>query len=95
MLSATQAKTISDAITGGGTPDPMLLTESNTGNRMLDDANHDVLWAAKKGETTCVVNINIFPENVINSNLTTIQGLGYIVDEDRRRQYKEVRLSWD
>lgn len=95
MLTAVQAKVISDSQTGGGMIDASLLDEKRTGNRILDEANHNVLWAAMTGLYNATLNINNFSNDVIENALTTFGSLGYTVDSTRRRSYKEIVLSWD
>lgn len=96
MITATQAKSVSDDVNNGDPVDTNLINESNgTGNLLVDEMNHSVVWAAKQGEYTAYLAISKFSDNVIATAITTISGLGYVVSTTRLHGYKELVVSWD
>ena len=94
MLNSTQATAISDAQTTGATVDSLLLSETSTGKRIMDEANHAVLWAAKSGLYTTPLEIGNYPDAVVDEAITLLTGLGYTIDETRRTSYKDLILAW-
>lgn len=94
MITKAQAKSIADAQHTGATVNSALLDEEAIGRQILDDANHAVLWAAKRGYYTTPVNIGLFTDLVIDQAITDILALGYTVDQTRRPGYKELFLGW-
>jgi hypothetical protein len=95
MLSAAQAKTISDDQAAGITPDPILLTEQTTGRRIMDELNHAILWKAMTGGYQAYITISIYSDEVINQAIDDLITLGYVVDTSRMASYKELVTSWN
>lgn len=94
MLSKVQAKSIADAQLSGAIIDGSLLDEGPTGRQIMDDANHAILWAAKKGYYTTPLSVGLFTDDVIDRAVSDLTTLGYTVDQTRRPGYKELMLSW-
>ena len=98
MITKVQAKLIADNINQFLPTDPSLLNETRTGNVLLDEANHSVVWAAGRGKYTAPVSANsvqgVYTQVQVINFITALTALGYGVDESRLNSDKVVILSW-
>lgn len=96
MITAANAKIVSDAVNNGDPIDPNLIYEANgTGNLIIDELNHAVVWAAKEGKYATYLAVSKFSDAAVQNAVTTSESLGYTVDSTRLKYYKEIVLSWD
>lgn len=93
MMTAAMATTISDAVKAGDNP-PAPPSTSRQGNQLLDEMNLAVAFAAMKGYTIAYINIQKFPQQVVDNSVDTLTGLGYSVNRDRERSYYELFVEW-
>jgi len=96
MITAVQAKSVSDAVNNDDPVDPALINESNpTGNLIIDELNHSAVWAAKSGEYSAYLAISKYNDDIVNMALDNLVTLGYDVDTTRLGGYKEIAFSWE
>lgn len=93
MLTAAEAKLITDTVVGGGSP-AKVPTTIRKGNTLIDQANFNVVHGSMGGMYTTYVPISDYTREMVNNCVDTFLGLGYDVDRSRERSYKEIVLSW-
>lgn len=93
MINATTAANIATTVQAGGTPSSVPSTERQ-GNTLLDMANLAVVFASMRGENTTYVSVDGLSLPVINGAIGALQSLGFNVNRDRERYYKEIVLTW-
>ncbi len=93
MMSSAVASQIASEVRNGDNPSVVPSTV-RLGNEMLDEINMAVAFAAMKGLNTTYLNISKYPLTTINGVVATLEGLGYTVDRERERYYKEIVVVW-
>ena len=98
MLTKIQAKLIADNSNSFLPSDSSLLNETRTGNVLMDETNHVILWAAGRGRYTAPVSVNpvsgVYTQVQVINFISTLTGLGYSVDDSRLNEHKELIVSW-
>lgn len=95
MMTAAEAKSVSDAVNNNDPIDPLLIDERyETGNLILDELDHAAIWAAREGKYTAYLAIQKYPNNVVDMAIEELVDLGYEVDTTRLRSYDELHFSW-
>lgn len=93
MMNAAQATALSDEVLAGTSPATVYSTASE-GNEFLDEINLAVTFAAKKGLKTTYLNVLKYPIATVKNGSTTLEGMGFTVNDERLRYYKEIEVSW-
>lgn len=96
MMTAAEAKSISDAVHNNSPIDPLLIDERyESGNLIMDELDHAATWAARSGDYNAYLSITKFSNAVVKDAVDNLVALGYTVDESRVRSYGEILFSWN
>lgn len=96
MMTAAEAKSVSDAVNNNTPIDPLLIDERyETGNLILDELDHAAIWAARAGLYNAYLDVSKYPKSVRTMAVDELGTLGYNVDITRLRSENEIHFSWN
>lgn len=94
-MTALEAKSVSDAVNNNDPIDPDLIDERfETGNLIIDELDHVIIWAARKGEYTAYLDVSKYLDAIVTMAINALESQGYVVDTTRLRSYNELIVGW-
>ena len=98
MITKVQAKLIADNANNFLPTDASLLNETRTGNVLLDEANHLVIWNAGRGMYTGYLPLSIaagvYTQTIVINFISALNSLGYTVTDKQGPNADEIKIEW-